>query len=122
MSFTITLSPLVGNAFIILRKNGSNDDFIPFSKLEKYGDMIIQNLKKKGLDGYMCLNRDLTDEFFDGHQDLFIPMKVKGENGVGLIKPFEKILFVKRFQGYLPLDLLLAFLSDEAIKVLISKK
>ncbi len=118
MCYNVRLVDLVVNAFIAIKQKGENITFVTFSKLEKYGASVVNYLNNIQQDAVLLLSRDRTEDFFDEFSDLFEAHEEKGERGVALCRHVTLSELIRRFRGYLPLDLLLAFASPDSIKAL----
>ncbi len=119
MCYNVRLVDLVANALIAVRQKGMDVVFFSFSRLEKYGACVVDYLRKKGQEAVLVLSRDKTEDFFDEFADIFKAHEENGERGVALCKSNVTLdELIRRFRGYLPLDLLLAFVSAESVQAL----
>ena len=109
MGYVVKLVDCVANAFIHKMKNGDTLCFSPFSELEEYGRKVVDELEMNGFEAYTCFSRDKTEEMFCSEEDCFSPAILHGENGVRLNVGFTRSDLIRRFRGYLPLDMLLAY-------------
>jgi len=118
MCYNVRLVDLVANALIAIKEEGMNITFLTFSKLEEYGARVVNYLKDIGKDAVLLLSRDRTEDFFDTYRDLFQESEENGERGVALCRNVTPSELIQKFRGYLPLDLLLAFISPDSVDVL----
>ena len=119
MCYNVRLVDLVANALIAVKQKGMDVAFFSFSTLEKYGACVVDYLKKIGQEAVLVLSRDKTEDFFDEFADIFKAHEENGEHGVILCNNnVTSSELIQRFRGYLPLDMLLAFVSTESIKAL----
>ena len=119
MCYNVRLVDLVANALIAVKQKGMDVVFFSFSTLEKYGAYVVDFLKKKGQEAVLVLSREKTEDFFDEFADIFKAHEENGEHGVILCNNnVTSSELIQRFRGYLPLDMLLAFVSTESIKAL----
>lgn len=119
MHYHIEISDLASNAFIeILKRNNNAPRFITYSKLEEYGNKVIEILNRSNIEGYLELSRNNTYSFLNEYSNFF----EEDSDNDRIIKLKDNISYVdliKTFRGYLALDLLLAFIHEDAINVLI---
>ena len=118
MCYNVRLVDLVANALIAVKQKGMDVAFFSFSTLEKYGACVVDYLKKIGQEAVLVLSRDKTEDFFDEFADIFKAHEENGERGVALCRKVTPSELIQRFRGYLPLDMLLAFISAESVQVL----
>lgn len=119
MCYNVRLVDLVANALIVVKQKKMNVVFFSFSTLEKYGAYVVNYLKKNNQEAVLVLSRDKTEDFFDEFADLFKAHEENGEHGVVLCRnDITSSELIQKFRGYLPLDLLLAFVSNESIRAL----
>lgn len=113
----IEIDDLIGNAFIAYLSEIENS-YLSLKKIENYGLAVVNSLKKTGEIFYLRLCRDLTDDFFYYSED-FKKVDTLGETLVFITSTdVTKEFLIKKFCGYLSLDVLLAFRDPENTKVL----
>lgn len=112
----IEIDDLVGNAFVsYLEKTGKR--VLSIYKIEEFGKNIVRDLKSKGTESMLLLSRDMTYSFFYEYADWFV--YVERESLVILKDNISVKQLIKKFSGYLSLEVLLAFRNEENIKVLL---
>lgn len=118
MCFYIGIEDLAANALIELMKKNENRT-ITYQELESYGSAVVSLLNAQGEKAILVLSRDNTNAMFRNYSDFFreveengMPIGISLKNGVSL----ENL--IDRFRGYLALDVLLAFINENSIKVL----
>lgn len=118
MCYYLGIEDLAANALIAAMQVNQKPLFFSFETLEAYGAQVIRSLKEAGKEALLILSRDLTDAFFQEYSKFFRKTTKNGQNGVALCEGVDAITLVRAFQGYLPLELLLAFISPDSIKIL----
>ncbi len=119
MCFYIGIEDLAANALIELLKSNESKRFVTYGEVERYGNAVVRILKEKGEKAVLILSRDNTDAFFRNYSDFF--EECRGENGeLGIMLKKDKEIsdLIRQFRGYLALDVLLAFVSQESVGVL----
>ena len=92
---------------------------LSLQKIEKYGSNIVRDLKNKGTESTLLLSRDRTNDFFYKYSDWFT--YVESEGLVILKDNISVAQLIKKFSGYLSLEVLLAFRDEENIKTLLEE-
>ena len=117
--FHIDIEDLAANAFIESLKINSDKRFITYEEIKRYGDAVIQILKDKGEKAVLILSRDNTNMFFKNYSDFFEECaNDAGMLGIWLKEDKKVIDLIQQFRGYLAIDVLLAFIDKESVKVL----
>lgn len=117
MCFYIGIEDLAANALIeVLKKTGKR--FLTYHELENYGAKVLQILEKSGEKAVLILSRDNTDALFRNYSDFFEESEEEGEKGISLKEGKDADDLVHQFRGYLALDVLLAFMSQQSIQAL----
>ena len=112
----IEIDDLVGNAFVsYLEKTGKR--VLSLYKIENFGNNIVRDLESKGTESMLLLSRDRTHSFFYEYSDWFVYLE--RESLVILKNNISVEQLIKKFSGYLSLEVLLAFRNEENIKVLL---
>lgn len=116
--YMICLHDMVPNAFVELKKRGINVNELTIDLIEKYGDEVAAKLKKDGKKIMFGLSRTATEHFRVNYQEYFTLKD--GENdpefSVILNDGIELDELIKKFRGFLPLDLLLAYSNEEVVQ------
>ena len=114
MCFHLSLEDLAANAFIEL-----DAQFVPYTQLENYGKAVVQHLKDKGKKAILMLSRDKTNEFLANYSDFFEEcINEEGLTGIKLKDGKNAVDLIQQFRGYLDLEVLLAFIDKDVVKVL----
>ena len=100
------LSDLAANAFIEVSELGVRS--LTYQLLEWYGEEVRKKLKENCDNIRLFLDRYYTDEFYWRYEKFF----KQSEDGksVELNRDITKSQLIKKFRGYLPLDMLIAFI------------
>ena len=119
MCYNVRLVDLAANAMIETNREGGGRTFFPFSVLEEYGKRVVKHLEKQKIDAELLLSRNWTEVFLDEYDDVFELKEENGKRGVALCsKEVDAKKLIQRFRGYLPLDLLLAYVASDSIQAL----
>lgn len=116
----IGIEDLVANALIEIVEKTSNRT-VSFSQLNKYGEAIVAKLKTEKFDATLIFNRDTTDQFFHDCSNLFTISENDKDISITLNENVSTSYLRKRFRVNLALHMLSAFVSDDAIKTIITK-
>ena len=119
MCFYIGIEDLAANALIELLKINDDKRFVTYAEIEKYGNAVIQILKGKGERAVLILSRDNTNALFRNYSEFFEECANEvGVLGIRLKEDKKVIDLIQQFRGYLAIDVLLAFVDKESVKVL----
>jgi hypothetical protein len=123
MNFYIGIEDLAANALIQLMLHdtkNSIDCFVTYQKIEKYGMKVVEVLKKKDEKAVLILSRESTEEVLRDYADFFKEEVRDGASGIALKEGKTINDLIQTFRGYLALDLLKAFVHQQAIDVLVA--
>lgn len=118
MTYCIYLADLAANALIQLFQAGCEDRFLSFERIEAYGVAVVEVLESRNEGATLYLSRDYTDIFFRDCSDYFVRETRNGKKGVRLRDGVEAEDLIRRFRGYLSLDVALAFMDRRAVAAL----
>ena len=120
--FRIELEDLASNAFITLMraKKLNRQRFISYADIDKYANGVLNALKEKDLSGRLDLGRNQTSWFLYYENKYFVEDYSGDMCGLRLNANITEKDLIDRYVGCLPLDLLLAFRSNTAIKELVA--
>lgn len=117
MCFYIGIEDLAANAMIeMLKKSGKR--FLTYNEMEAYGAEVVRILKESGEKAVLILSRENTDAFFWNYSEFFEEKEENGKKGILLKDDKEVKDLIQQFRGYLALDVLLAFVNQQSVKVL----
>ncbi len=119
MNYRIGLEDLAANALIEIAPQGRR--FVSYGDLELYGDKVVDVLSTGQERAALCLSRNKTRAVLQEHSDFFEEAEAGGKRGIRLVDGKTAEDLIERFQGYLPLDLLLALNNPRSIYVLKTK-
>lgn len=111
----LTLEDLVPNALIELVENGISRT-VSYPMVLEYGNSVIEELGKVGIDAILLIYRDKTFQFEEENKEIFCFYEI---DGVGYIKLKEHIgtkYLRKHFRTRQSLEVLIAM--NKSIKVL----
>lgn len=114
----IKMEDLVGNSFASYLEQTGNR-ILELDKIEQFGNKVVEQLEKEGEHAYLRLSRDITNEFFYQYSDWFTLTEYNNKMLVVLNENVSVKDLIKKFSGYLSLDVLVAFRNPENIKVLL---
>lgn len=117
MCYCIGIEDLAANALIEVLKKGDKR-FLTYDEIEKYGSQVVKVLKESGENAILILSRDSTNAMFRNYSDFFEENEEYGKVGIKLKDGIEADDLVRKFRGYLVLDVLLAFINERCVEVL----
>ena len=115
------IDDLIPNAFIayLQHTNPKNlDRKLSLHQIEKFGNEVVESLKRKKVDIALILSRDLTNEFFSKFYDWF---RLQDDGFVVLDDIVTIDELIENFTGYLPYDLLIEFGKRKNYRLLFEK-
>ena len=114
--FYIEIDDLAANALIeSMRRAGKT--FLTYKELENYGSRVVELLNEKGEKAVLILSRERTNALFRDYSE-FREKTVNGEMGIELKKEVTLENLINKFRGYLALDVLMAFVDENAVHAL----
>ena len=122
MCFYIGIEDLAANALIEILKTKENVQTeqcrVTLAELEAYGSQVIQYLNERGEQAVLILSRENTSLMFRNYSDFF--EEVETDKGIAIALKEGKTVsdLVKKFRTYLALDLMMAFMNTETVRVL----
>ncbi len=122
MLFYIGIEDLAANALIEILKTKEKEQLnqyaVTLAELEKYGAEVVRHLNDKGEKAVLLLSRECTSFMFNQYSDYF--EEAETENGIAISLRKGKTVpdLIEKFRTYLALDLMLAFMNQEAVRVL----
>jgi len=117
MSYYIGIEDLAANALIAVLNN-SGKRFLSYTEIELYGAKVMEVLYKSGEKAVLILSRDSTNALFRNYSDYFEECVECGQKGIRLKEDKTADDLIKRFRGYLSLQLLKAFIDERSVSVL----
>lgn len=117
MSFYIGIEDLVANA-LIESKQSNRKRFLTYQEIEEYGAQVIRILNENGEKAVLSLSRETTNAMFRNYSEFFEEREFEGAKGIELKDGKEKEDLINQFRGYLPLDVLMAFVNQKAVRIL----
>lgn len=120
MKFCIRIKDLAANAMIEILKKNESKRYVTFEELDKYGMEVVKILNENNEGAILLMSRDETNALFRDYSDFFEPFVDETGmcQGIKLIegKNFKDLIY--KFRGYLALDVLMAFINEQAVNVL----
>ena len=122
MCYYIGIEDLAANALIEILKTKENElteqYYVTLAELEAYGSQVIQYLNERGEQAVLILSRENTSLMFRNYSDFF--EEVETDKGIAIALKEGKTVsdLVKKFRTYLALDLMMAFMNTETVRVL----
>ena len=114
----IQMVDLVANALLTLLEQNQCRR-ISFQKLDEYGAKVIEVFTKNGqTEACLIMSREDQDALFDDYSDFF--EEVETDKGISIALKEGKTVsdLVEKFRTYLALDLMMAFMNTETVRVL----
>ena len=117
MCYYIGIEDLAANALIEkLRKDNSR--FITYRDIENYGVKVVELLNEKNEKAVLILSRQETNAMLRDYSDYFEEKEDRGLKGIELKDTVSLEQLISKFRGYLPLDILLAFINARSVQAL----
>ena len=117
MCFYIGIEDLAANALIeILSK--SIKRFVTYKEIEAYGAEVVNILLEKNEKAILILSRDNTNDMLRNYSDIFNEEKQGDNLGIALKEGIGVKDLIKKFRGYLALDVLLALVDERSVSKL----
>ena len=122
MCYYIGIEDLAAIALIEILKTKENEQTeqycVTLAELEAYGSQVIQYLNERGEQAVLILSRENTSLMFRNYSDFF--EEVETDKGIAIALKEGKTVsdLVKKFRTYLALDLMMAFMNTETVRVL----
>lgn len=117
MCIYIGIEDLVANALIELVEKTSVREVL-FKDLDKYGAMVVEFLNKKEEQAVLILSKERTNEFLYDYSDYFELFSGTTGKGIRLKEEISVEKLWEKFRGYLSVEVMLAFMSAQAITAL----
>jgi len=120
MCYYIGIEDLAANALIeIVEKTGKRS--VNFAQLSDYGNVILMNLKKNNTDAKIIFNREATNRFFHDCSDIFTIEENEDNIIISLNDNISTTYLRSQFRINIALQLIKAFVSQEAVNVLVGE-
>lgn len=117
MRYYLGIEDLAANALIeSLKKN--NKRFLTYVEIENYGSKVAQILGDRGDEAILVLSRDRTNAVLHDYAKYFEEFEMDNKKGIRLRDGIGIDQLIRRFRGYLALDVLLAFVDRSSVGVL----
>ena len=110
MCYYIKIEDLTANE-IIEKLREDNSRFITYRDIENYGAKVVEFLNNKGEKAVLILSRQGTNAMLRDYSDYFEEKEFYGLKGIELKRNISVEQLIEKFRGYLPLDVLLAFIE-----------
>ncbi|MGF6907932.1 hypothetical protein [Fusobacterium sp. PH5-44] len=113
----IGIEDLAANALIELVENSSKERMVSVKMLKEYGTHVVKVLNSKKEHVILILSEERTNNFLYDYSDYF--ELIEGQEDAIKLRDGVRIEELwKKFRAYLSMDMLEAFMSKEAIKIL----
>ena len=109
MCYFIAIEDLVENA--LLNKLVGDDNFISYRELREYGARAVNILLNEGEKAVLVLTREKTAHMLSDYSAYIEERVENGFKGIGLKDGADQAKLLKELRGYLPLDVILAFVN-----------
>ena len=117
MCYYIGIEDLVANA-LIERLRANESRFITYRDIESYGAKVVELLNEKNEKAVLILSRQETNAMLRDYSEFFEEKEADGLKGIELRESVSLEQLVAKFRGYLPLDILLAFINSQCVQAL----
>lgn len=105
--YYIGMDDVIANAFIESMKQNRNR-FLTYEQIYDYGDKAVGLIRK---DAEVLFDKSNTDSVLTDYADFFSEQTIDGTLGIELKQEKSRSDLINQFRGYLPLDVLRAFVS-----------
>mgnify|MGYP000319190913 FL=1 len=105
--YYIGMDDVIANAFIESMKQNGNR-FLTYEQIYDYGDKAVGLVRK---DANVLFDKSNTDVVLTDYVDFFNEQTIDGALGIELKQEKSRSDLINQFRGYLPLDVLRAFVS-----------
>ncbi len=117
MCVYIGIEDLVANALIeLLEKKKCRKVY--FKELDEYGALVIKYLNERNEQAVLLLSKERTNVFLHDYSAFFEPFSDKEADGIKLKENVDAVTLWKQFRSYLSVDVMMAFMSKEAVSAL----
>lgn len=103
--YYIGMDDIIANAFIESMKQNGNR-FLTYKQICEYGDKAVGLIRK---DAGVLFDKSNTDVVLTDYADFFNEQTIDGALGIELKQEKSRSDLINQFRGYLPLDVLRAF-------------
>lgn len=117
MCYYIGIEDLVANA-LIEKISNSDVRFISYQEIESYGAKVVEVLGNKREKAILIFSRESTSMFLRDYSDYFEETDNGHILGIKLKDNVKIEELISEFRGYLPLDVLLAFLDKRSLSAI----
>lgn len=119
MCVYIGIEDLVANALIELVEKANRKEVL-FKSLDEYGAMVVKCLKNQNEQAVLIISRERTSLFLHDYSDLFELFTAENgiDEGIRLKDGIEVERLWLKFRSYISVDLLLAFMDEQAVSKL----
>lgn len=122
MCFYIGIEDLAANALIEILKTKEEAQTeqccVTLAELEAYGNQVIQYLNERGEKAVLILSRENTSLMFRNYSDFFEETETDQGIAIALKEGKTASDLVMKFRTYLALDLMMAFMNTDSVRVL----
>ena len=105
--YYIGMDDVIANAFIESMKQNGNR-FLTYEQIYDYGDKAVGLIRK---DAEVLFDKSNTDSVLTDDADFVSEQTIDGTLGIELKQEKSRSDLINQFRGYLPLDVLRAFVS-----------
>jgi hypothetical protein len=103
--YHIGMDDVIANAFIeSIKQNGNR--FLTYKQIDDYGNKVADLIRK---DSDVFVDKSNTDIVLTDYADFFSEQTIDGALGIELKREKSISDLINQFRGYLPLDVLRAF-------------
>ena len=110
----LTIEDLVSNALIELVENDVSR-IVSYPTILEYGNSIVEELGKVGINAVLLLHRDKTVQFEEEYKELFDFFEIEGIRYVKLKENIDTKNLRKHFRVPLPLQVLIALTMSRKV-------
>lgn len=117
MYMYIGIEDLVSNAIIELVENSHRGEVL-FSQINSYGATVVQILSEHDKKAILILSKERTNAFLHDYSEYFELFSTGKEEGIRLRDKVSVDDLWAKFRGYLPIEVMKAFMNKRSVKAL----
>ena len=120
MCVYIGIEDLVANALIEVVEKNAERRVVFFRELDEYGAMVVKYLNENNEHAVLLLSKERTNSFLHDYSEFFELYSEDGkiDEGIRLKDGVTTSSLWERFRSYLTIDVMRAFMNEEALNKL----
>ena len=111
--YYLDMGDLVSNLFYTFKRNLIPAKEISFNLVDKYSDLLKEELSKKNIEIVFLLSREETNKFFD--ENMMLYERLEDNKGIKLKEDITLKELITKYHGYLPIEILETIVDPEVM-------